>query len=255
VPRALPSPLLWLPLAALHAGCALSLQHVGAPVPRLAPPECGVAFVCDGVGDFGATTDALKSAFAECRVPLRVEEVQWSHGFLRVFSDQLDYPRIHRAAACLTCAVRRHLQAYPGSKVYLVGHSAGSAVTLLAAGQLPPDSVERIVLLAPAVSAYYDLRPALRCARRGVDAFVSERDRFYLGAVVAALGTTDRTGCPAAGRVGFEPVVGCPADALLYAKLRHHPWTPSVLWTGNRGGHFATYQPVYLRYYVLPLFR
>ena len=42
-------------------------------------------------------------------------------------------------------------------------------------------------------------------------------------------------------------------DEALYAKLRSHPWDPVVEWTGNRGRHYGTIQPAYVRAYLLPL--
>jgi len=149
-----------------------------------------------------------------------------------------------RVAACR--------QACPG-KVYLVGHSAGCAVILAAAEQLPPDSVDRIILLAPSVSMGYDLRSALRSAREGLDVFYSSRDYGYLGFCIAITGTADRKWCPAAGRVGFCPPCPNSADAALYTKLRQHAWDPAVEWTGNHGGHYGSHHPQFIRAYVLPL--
>jgi hypothetical protein len=120
---------------------------------------------------------------------------------------------------------------------------------------LPPDSVERMVLLAPAVSATYDLRPALASCRRGVDVFYSGRDWAALGIGTALVGTADRRWSAAAGRVGFRPVADCPGDQALFARLRQHPWHPCVTWAGNAGGHYGGYQPAFLRAYVLPLLR
>jgi hypothetical protein len=114
--------------------------------------------------------------------------------------------------------------------------------------------VERIVLLSPAVSSGYDLRPALCTARLGIDVFCSERDWAVLGLGVGIVGTTDRQWTAAAGRFGFKPIVQSPEDGALYAKLHEHPWDACVAWTGNAGGHFDTYlQPRYLHAYVLPL--
>ena len=138
----------------------------------------------------------------------------------------------------------------PNQAIYLVGHSAGCAVVLVAMEGLPPGSVERVILLAPAVSADYDLRPALAGVRQTIDVFCSERDWAALRLGTGIIGTTDRHWTAPAGRVGFRtPEPGSP----LYAKLRQHPWHPSVAWTGNRGGHYDSYKPAYLRAYVLPL--
>ena len=134
-----------------------------------------------------------------------------------------------------------------------MGHSAGCAVVLAAAELLPPQSVDRIILLAPSVCAAYDLRPALRTARDGIDVFHSNEDRLVLGLGVRIVGTTERSSRMAAGQGGFIPVVACPADAALYGKLRQHPWDPVVEWTGHNGGHFGNNEPGFLRAYVLPL--
>ena len=125
---------------------------------------------------------------------------------------------------------------------------------MAAAEALPPDSVDRIVLLAPSVSADHDLRPALRCARYGVDVFCSRRDWFFLGICTGVFGTVEGRWQSAAGRVGFRPKVETPEDSALYAKLQQHPWHPAVQWTGNQGGHCGGHEVAYLRAYVLPLF-
>ena len=44
-----------------------------------------------------------------------------------------------------------------------------------------------------------------------------------------------------------------PEDAALYSKLRQHPWNSGLAWTGNRGGHYGSYEPGFLQAFVLPL--
>ena len=135
-----------------------------------------------------------------------------------------------------------------------MAHSAGAMVTLESTRWLAPDSVDRIILLAPAVSVDYDLRRALQTSRLGMDVYTSKRDRFYLGLGTALVGTADgMLGSPAAGRVGFATPRYSPDDAVLARRLRQHPWDPSVAYTGNRGDHSGTLQPAYLKAYVLPL--
>jgi pimeloyl-ACP methyl ester carboxylesterase len=232
-------------------GCVGSRQVVQAP------PCCGcdrgVVFTADGAGGFGTTTAALRDAVAAEGLPLCVEMVPWSHGYGRGLADQMDYDHARQEGACLAAQVLARRQACPASPVFLVAHSAGSAVVLAAAEALPPGSVDGIVLLAPSVSADYDLRPALRCTRRGIDVFTSERDVLFLGLGVGLVGTADRHWSAAAGRIGFRPVVATPEDAALYTKLRQHPWDPCVAWTGNPGNHYGAHFPRYLRAYVLPL--
>jgi hypothetical protein len=74
-----------------------------------------------------------------------------------------------------------------------------------------------------------------------------------LGFGTGIAGTADRRWTAAAGRVGFAPILTCPGDEVLYSKLRTHPWDCSVVWSGNRGSHYGTLEPGFMRTYVLPL--
>jgi pimeloyl-ACP methyl ester carboxylesterase len=209
-------------------------------------------FCADGAGGYCGTSSALREAFACQRIPLLVEMVDWSQG-LGIAPDHFNWQNVEVEGQRLARRVLAWRAAYPGQPVYLIGHSAGCAVVLFAAGCLPPDSVDRIVLFAPSVSADYDIRPALASARLGIDAFISRRDWVALGIGTRLFGTTDRRWSAAAGRVGFRPQGNCPGDAALYARLRQHPWHPCQAWTGNEGGHYGSYTPGFLNAYVLPL--
>src|SRR5262245_8641920 len=198
-------------LAALLPGCAGVPTRVAQTPPPgavAAPAPRGVVFCADGAGGFGTTSAALQSAVAEQGVALEVRPVVWTHGFGRMVSDQVGCGRARTAGRQLAGEVVAWRQRHPGKPVYLVGHSAGSQVVLAAAECLPAGAVERVVLLAPSVSAEYDLRPALARTAQGVDAFYSGRDWVALGLGVGLVGTADRCWAPAAGRVGFQ-LVGC----------------------------------------------
>jgi pimeloyl-ACP methyl ester carboxylesterase len=245
---------------ALSSGCAGLPNEVATfraepgPCPVAAEPARGVVFCADGAGGFNGTTRALREALAAECVPLAVEAADWSHGYGRILADQMDGDHAVCAGRRLAQRVASWREACPGRPVYLAAHSAGSAVVLAAAECLPAGSVERIVLLAPAVSADYDLRPALRSARCGIDVFCSERD-WALGLGAAVFGTTDRRWSMAAGWGGFRPVVCNVADAALYQNLHQHPWDPCLAWSGHLGGHYGPCRVSYLRPYVVPLLR
>ena len=166
-----------------------------------------MVFCADGAGGLGETTDTLAQVIAAEKVPLRVERVEWSHGEGRFLIDHLDQRNLKLKGEALAREARQWQSRYPGSRICFVGQSAGCAVLLLAAAAMPADSVDRVVLLAPSVSSGYDLKPALRATREGIDVFYSERDWFVLGLGMAFSGTTDGQLPPVAGRVGFRPVV------------------------------------------------
>jgi pimeloyl-ACP methyl ester carboxylesterase len=198
-------------------------------------------------------SNAFQRAIEDAHLPLGVEVFEWTHGQGRILADQMDAAHARAEGLQLAGQVVSYRRHYPGGEVYLVGHSAGCAVILAAVEALPPNMVDRIILLAPSVSVDYDLRPALRNCRDGIDVFCSPRDVGYLGVGVSLIGTADRRWRPAAGRVGFCPQGVTAEERALYAKLRQHPWDPCLDWSDNHGGHFGTYQPIYLRAYVLPL--
>jgi pimeloyl-ACP methyl ester carboxylesterase len=239
----------------------IALLGVSAARPAVgsaqAPQQCparGILFVADGSGDFRTLSCNLAQAVGEARLPLAVETVVWSHGYGRYVIDHVDHCNHLEMGRQLAERVLAYRRSYPWLRIYLAGHSAGNAVVLAAAERLPPDTVDRIILLAPSVSPGYDLRPALASSREGIDAFISDRDRIVLDLCMRVVGCADdsRRGA-AAGRVGFRPVVGSPCDAALYTRLRQHGWNCAVAWCGHRGGHYGNNRVGFLRAYVLPL--
>jgi pimeloyl-ACP methyl ester carboxylesterase len=214
-----------------------------------------VVFVANGSGDFRSVSANLSQVVTETATPLQVETVPWSHGRWRYLADHLDHANHVSQGQQLAAQVIACRQACPGRRVYLVGHSSGCAVVLAAAEALPADSIDRVILLAPSVCVSYDLRPALRTARAGIEVFYSNQDIAILGLGMGIVGTAEG-GCRiAAGRRGFNPVITCTTDAALYEKLHQHAWDPAVAWSGHTGGHYGSNQPEFLRAYVLPLLR
>ena len=245
---------LWI-AALFLSGCASLPAQITARA--VAPCTCeqshALVLVADGAGDFRAASISLAQVVDQERAPLCVQPFVWSHGYGRIIADQMGHQHIREEGKRLAALILAHKQTHPETPIFLVAHSAGTDVVLNAAELLPPDSVERIILLAPAVSIHRDLRGGLAAARLGVDVFYSEADRWYLGMAVTLLGTADRHWDTAAGRVGFQPSLCGPADGPLYEKLRQYPWEKGLSWTGNYGGHYGTYQPGFLKVCVLPL--
>lgn len=246
-------PLLGL-LLSLVAGCTTQQRrsyYIAAPAWTV--PPAGVVYVANGAGDSREVSRNLSRVVIEASAPLQIETQLWSHGAGRFVADQVDHDNHLVEGRELATQVIAYRHANPCRRICLLGQSAGCAVILSAAEVLPPGYIDRIVLLAPSVCTAYDLRPALRVAREGIDAFYSEEDRWVLGLGVRIVGTAEGGCRTAAGRVGFSPIISTHTDALLYSRLRQHPWNPVVRWSGNDGGHFGNHEPEYLRAYVLPL--
>jgi pimeloyl-ACP methyl ester carboxylesterase len=174
---------------------------------------------------------------------MQVEVVDWSYGAGRVFADLHGHCRHCERGKELAGKVLALRARCPQARICLVGHSAGAAVVLAATAELPLGSVDRIVLLGPALSATCDLSPALRASREGIDSFHSHRDGLCVGLGLA--GTADgRFFCSVAGWGGFEVPEDC-ASPGLYAGLRQH--------ANCYTGHYTSVTPAFVRCCVVPL--
>ncbi len=214
--------------------------------------------VLGGVGGLDILGVGLRYAVGEAGPPVRLESFSWGHGFGRWYSDLTRADSRDRDAARLAEEIRRHRTNRPGSPVFVVARSAGAGIAVMALEQLDPDAVERVILLAPALSPAYDLAPALRAVRREMVVFWSPADLIILGAGTLLFGTIDRVRTIGAGLVGFRvPPSGHPDDdrTRQYRKLRQVRWSPGMIALGHFGGHFGADCPGFLRKHVVPLLR
>src|SRR5438105_382905 len=186
----------WRGLVAL---CVLSLFAGVAP----AGERAGLVVVAGGVGGLDPLGMWAKLVLPWAGVPHEVRDFIWTTGFGNLVRDVQDTPNVMARADELAREVTRYKAEHPDCPVYLVGHSGGTGVVLAAAERLPPATVERIVLLSPAVSPGFDLRPALRATRGEIVSFHSPLDRFWRDWGTTHYGTIDRIHTPAAGVHGF----------------------------------------------------
>jgi len=190
------------------------------PCPRCAP--LGILFVVNGSNDDYSVSESMDAIVSYKKLPLQVETIVWCR-YAKATWDHADYEAQMAAAKNLAAMVGAYRKQCPKSNIYMIGHSAGNHIILEAAGSLPANTLERIALLAPAVSNHYDLRPALRASRRGIASFYSTEDGVVsLGSEM--LGTTDRRCGKPAGETGFAPLPPNSPDAHLYQKLRQYYW-------------------------------
>jgi pimeloyl-ACP methyl ester carboxylesterase len=235
-------------VASCASGCALLPGHASNSSPA---PPAGITFVADGSGDLRQVADALAKVAQESGSPMRIQRIQWSHAKGAVFPDLYDNGHHQAQGQSVANQIIAYRQANPASRICLIGYSSGASVALAAAERIPPETVDRIILLSPSVAARHDLRPALRASREGIDAFESEWDAICL--VLYAMGTGDGIGQAVAGRSGFVQVGDTPVDKELYSNLRQHFWHGASSWSGHDGSHFGCFKPAFLRDQVLPL--
>jgi pimeloyl-ACP methyl ester carboxylesterase len=226
-----------------------------AAVASAYPPTSrrGVVFVVDGIGGMDLLCSSAKLAFSPKRVPHEVRMFSWSHGVGQHFLDLLDRPHLLRKSRELADAVNVVLATDSTTPVYLIGRSGGAALVIHTAEQLPPQSLERIILLSAGLSSGYDLRPALRAVRGEIVSFHSKNDQFVLNWGTRTFGTLDRVRSPGAGLAGFVlPKDLDDAGRIQYQRLVQVPWQPRMLCFGHTGGHLSTALPLFLAAEVTP---
>lgn len=223
------------------------------PPPAMGKARPGVVFVVGGISGLGPLGVWAKLTLPRAGVPHELREFDWTHGKGRPLRDLQDFRHLTAKADELAAAVRAVKESDPDRPVYLVGHSAGGALVLMVAGRLPKGTLQRVVLLAPAISAGYDLRPALRATRGEIVSFNSTYDRFYLDWGTSQFGTADRVYGPAAGLEGFRlPDDLDDAGRLAYGRLVQVSWRWEMLLEGCGGTHHSSCMPLFLARHVAP---
>jgi alpha-beta hydrolase superfamily lysophospholipase len=153
-----------------------------------------------------------------------------------------------KVAAILT----KRYRAESDRPLYLSCESGGAGVAVWALERLPDDVyVDAVVLVSPALSAGYDLTPALRHVRRKMLVFPSKADGMVLGFGTMFFGTMDRQHDKSAGLDGFAPPAS--ADAAQYAKLEQFHYRGKMFFAyGNGGGHAWAMYPRFASAWLAP---
>jgi pimeloyl-ACP methyl ester carboxylesterase len=231
-------------LVFVSCGCLERENLVTGAAPREKP---GVVFLVSGIGGLSPLAPAAKVALPLAGVEHELREFQWQHGKGRYLRDLQDSEYIMEKATELASEARRVHESEPNRRVYLVGHSAGTAVVIHAVEMLPPGSVERVILLSSALSPNYDLTSALRATHGEIVSFYSQLDRMVLDWGTRQFGTADRFYVPAAGLSGFAIPANLDADGkIAYERLVQVPWTVDKALDFQGGWHHSTTMPWFL---------
>lgn len=235
---------------------ALALAGLSAACVRAQQPERGVVYILEGVGGYRVMAAVNTAAMEMAGLPHEVRTFHWGHGWGRFFRDLMDPENVEARSAELAGRINELKRQSPGRPIYLVAHSGGNGVAVKTAEKLPPDTLCRVVLLAPAVSPDYDLRRALAACQCGIVSHYSKGDLFFLGWGTWQFGTMDRAYTESAGRVGFRVPAGLkPEEAELYGRLVQVPWSPRMMLSGHLGTHVGSALPTFWVKEVVPWLR
>jgi pimeloyl-ACP methyl ester carboxylesterase len=206
-----------------------------------------IVFVANGVGGSTIASDNLIELNGEHRLCLLIKPVAWSRQN-SVHQDMVDHDAQLAAAARIAAWTKALRKDAPNAEIYYVGHSAGARVVLAAAEMAGEKSVDRIILLHPAISTCYDLKNALKASKCGIDSFYASEDSV-LATAEDGVGMADGIKARAAGRVGFHAATK--SDAEAYRSLRQYRWNENF---AGSGGHFAWTLQHNMRKVIVPLF-
>jgi pimeloyl-ACP methyl ester carboxylesterase len=202
----------------------------GATLEIAPSPLEGRVLILPGVGNtrfhlagFVAATEAQLPGFT-------VEVRTWGEPFLTIHNLRA-HDRNVATAARIAAEIADWRRANPGAPFYLVGYSGGGGMATLVTTALPADvSIDRLVLVAPAISPDYPMSSAvLPHVREFVVNYASERD-LQVGWGTRTFGTIDRKNTASAGAIGF---------AVEDARLLQWHWSAADVPFGHAGNHLA----------------
>lgn len=239
----------WVMLG-LVGGCRPDQPQVPPPAPHqpppTRPPEPYVLHL-PGIAGRLPVDESLMRGLRQGGVTGTITCYDWTAADpgLHALADSVRHAQQAERVAAMVAKIRRE---QPDRPVYLIGHSGGAGIAVWALERLPPGvTIRSLILLAPALSPTYDLRPALAHVEDRAYALVSEHDPVL--AMTRWFGTIDRVNEEAAGRVGFTP----PEGVQAYDKLVEMPYRIEWMRYGHIGDHIGMMMPHFAAAVIAPL--
>lgn len=213
-----------------------------------------VVYLVGGIGHMIILSPSAKFVFPIVGVDYEFRDYKWQHDWGTELRDLLDEPHLRRKSSQLADEVRELHEREPNRRIYLIGHSAGAAVVIHAAELLPANTIERIILLSPALSPNYDLTVAFQATKHEIVAFTSRFDATLHATSI--FGTADRVFCNSAGLRGFKCPEHLDSEAKrCYERLIQIPWTFDRLLELEGCWHNSSTMPLFLAHEVAPWLR
>jgi pimeloyl-ACP methyl ester carboxylesterase len=215
----------------------------------------GLVLILPGIEGRSFLNLSLMAGLLDAGLPYAMEVVDWTTGrFVLLIYHLRAWRRNQRIARQIAARIVDYRREYPGRPVWLVGHSGGGAIALLAAEYLPADVfLTGIVLLAPAMSSRYSYDVAVKRTERGIWNFYSPGDIWFLGLATLICGTFDGVHGLGAGCIGFAQ--STEETPVAESRLRQIPYRLAMIKQFNLGGHFGCVHRVFVAKTVAPILR
>jgi pimeloyl-ACP methyl ester carboxylesterase len=203
----------------------------------------GRLLILPGVGNTRFHLAAFVAA-AQAQLPgFDVEVRPWGVPFMTIHNlraHERNVATVERIAAEIAAWRSEH----PDAPFYLVGYSGGGGMATLVAAALPDDvRIDRLVLVAPAISPDFPLIEAVvPHVREHIVNYASERD-LQVGWGTRTFGTIDRKNTASAGSLGFD---------ATHERLLEYRWSEADAPFGHAGNHLAYLNPRWQAAKLLP---
>ncbi len=192
----------------------------------------------------------VREGLRDAGIDWTIEIIPWGTPPLHSLSNLTDLPENLRRADRIAARLTELRREAPKGPLVLIGYSGGGGLALLTLNALTPEiKVDRVVLVAAAISNSYDLTVAKgHCTDRIINIY-SPRDGI-VGWGTSWLGTIDRVKTVSAGHSGFVEPDGT---------LREDPMLKQVQWCaewekyGHSGGHVCYLYRAWARHVLAPL--
>lgn len=222
-------------------GCGCS-SVTTAPVKQTAGGE---VMLIPGIDGRVSRLRGVQRGLREAGLSRDIEVFPWGESSIWALRNLVDLPANQRRAEAIAARLVAFRRDHPSEPLTLVGFSGGGGLAILCA-ELLPDGVmlDRIILVAGAISQDYDLSRVLRHCTDGLINFYSEKDGI-VGWGTTLFGTIDRKKTVSAGHSGFVDDAG---------RLRHEkklvqiPWSPAWTQYGHFGGHIGYLSPLWAQH-------